>query len=117
MTWKEITDEFNKLSINDRKAYLDYLKSQSQRDYDKFVKSIRQQAVQDFWNYERELILNGKSTSNWTPKQIERIMNIDPETGAMNPNARAAFALNADGTSKFNSKQLTLGEVRCIMLM
>lgn len=91
MTIKEMTDNFNKLSVDGRVAYLDYLKGQSQEKYKKFLDGIKRQTIQDFWNHERELIFNGKSTSNWTPEQIERIMNIDPNTGNMRSNARAAF--------------------------
>ena len=44
-----ITNSFNELEIPDRKAYLEYLLGQSQEEYDKFIKIIRDQAVDDFW--------------------------------------------------------------------
>lgn len=48
-----ITNSFNELEIPDRKAYLEYLLGQSQEEYDKFIKIIRDQAVDDFWYNER----------------------------------------------------------------
>lgn len=75
---KRITQDFNSLSIDDRKAYLDYLKSQSTEEYNTFINAIRDQAVVDFWENERQLILkDGKCSRDWTPEQIEQILNFD----------------------------------------
>lgn len=66
MTRKEITDAFNSLSLDARKEYLEALKAESKTQYDKFIKDLGDQAVQDFWDNERELIKQGKGTRNWT---------------------------------------------------
>lgn len=41
----EITEKFNELEVDDRKAYLSALEKD---DYNKFIKDIRKQAVKDF---------------------------------------------------------------------
>lgn len=48
MTRKEITDVFNSLSLDARKEYLEALKAESKTQYDKFIKDLSDQAVQDF---------------------------------------------------------------------
>lgn len=75
---KEMTEYFNKFEVQDRKDFLEIL-SESERK--KFIKDIRNQAVSDFWWHEREAILNGECTRDWTPEQIERIMNISETSG------------------------------------
>ena len=76
MTRKEITDAFNSLSLDARKEYLEALKAESKTQYDKFIKDLSDQAVQDFWDNERELIKQGKGTRDWTIEQQQTIMNI-----------------------------------------
>lgn len=76
MTRKEITDAFNSLSLDARKEYLEALKAESKTQYDKFIKDLGDQAVQDFWDNERELIKQGKGTRDWTIEQQQTIMNI-----------------------------------------
>lgn len=76
MTRKEITDAFNSLSLDARKEYLEVLKTESKTQYDKFIKDLGDQAVQDFWDNERELIKQGKGTRDWTIEQQQTIMNI-----------------------------------------
>lgn len=75
------TSLFNKMAVEHRCQYLDYLKSVSERDYDNFMDDIRRQAMLDFWYHERELIKNGQCTKDWNPNQIENIMNINIDTG------------------------------------
>lgn len=75
------TTLFNRLTVEERKKYLDYLKSISKDTYDNFLDDIRRQAILDFWQHERELIGEGHSTRNWSHKQIESILNINRETG------------------------------------
>ena len=76
MTRKEITDAFNSLSLDARKEYLEALKAESKTQYDNFIKDLSDQAVQDFWDNERELIKQGKGTRDWTIEQQQTIMNI-----------------------------------------
>ena len=76
MTRKEITDAFNSLSLDARKEYFEALKAESKTQYDKFIKDLGDQAVQDFWDNERELIKQGKGTRDWTIEQQQTIMNM-----------------------------------------
>ncbi|MCR5234803.1 MAG: hypothetical protein K6E53_13005, partial [Lachnospiraceae bacterium] len=55
------------------------------------ISTIRKQAVQDFWTHEQELLKNGMSTRDWTPDQIESIMNISEKTGIASSNGNAAY--------------------------
>lgn len=64
---------FNKLSIEDRKIFLQSLTAEQ---YEKFIGEIRRQAVIDFWNNERDLIKQGSGTREWTPEQMEAILNV-----------------------------------------
>lgn len=75
------TRVFNSLGVEERKKYLDYLKSVSRNTYDNFLDDIRRQAILDFWQNERELICMGHCTREWNPSQIEYILNISTETG------------------------------------
>lgn len=70
MTRKEMADAFNSLDIAQRKQYLQTL---SESEYDKFIKDLGDQAVQDFWDNERELIKQGKGTRDWTVEQSRRM--------------------------------------------
>lgn len=74
MTRKELTDAFNSLSIEERKQFLQTL---SQTEYKKFIKDLGDQAVQDYWDNERELVKQGKGTRNWTVEQQNAILNKD----------------------------------------
>ena len=105
MTWKEKTAEFNALSINDRIKYLDSL---CEADRAKFIEGIRTQAVKDFWTHEQSLLREGKSTRNWTPEQIEQIMNISDKTGISSINGDKAIDLN--GKSYFGHHMLNVAE-------
>jgi len=73
MTRKELTDAFNSLSVEERKQFLQTL---SQTEYKKFIKDLGDQAVQDYWDNERELIKQGKGTRDWTVEQQNTILNI-----------------------------------------
>ena len=50
---KKITKAFNELKIDDRKSVLD---SMDESVREEFINKIRQQAVNDFWTHEQELI-------------------------------------------------------------
>lgn len=91
---KEMTKIFNELSVNDRIEFLSVLPDSDKK---KFIKDIRSQAVKDFWYHEREAILNGKSTRDWTPEQIESIMKINENTGEMSVNAGKAVVVDENG--------------------
>ena len=52
-TVKKLTESYNKLDVSTRKAFIDYL---SEAEREKFINKIRQQAVNDFWTHEQELI-------------------------------------------------------------
>ena len=88
---KEMTKEFNSLSIDDRQDFLDEL---SKEEKTKFISDIRTQAVKDFWTHEQALIQEGKCTRDWTPEQIEAILNISEKTGIISSNGEAAVDLN-----------------------
>lgn len=75
---KDITETYNSLSINDR---LKVLKKLGSEKSDLLIDKIRGQAVKDFWTHEQQLLKNGMSTRDWTPDQIESIMNISEKTG------------------------------------
>ena len=77
-TTKEITNAFNSLVVTDRKIVLEEMDDTVRKE---FINDIRKQAVKDFWYHEREAIMKGQSTYNWTPLQIEYIMNLSPKTG------------------------------------
>ena len=96
MTRKEKTDAFNRGSPDDRQAYLDKLSDDERK---KFTKDLRAQAVQDFWNNERDLIKKGECTRDWTPEQAERILNKSDKTGKELKNAKPAFEID-DETGK-----------------
>lgn len=79
-TIEETAEAFNSLEVSDRKRFLDSLTT---TEYDRFVGNMRRQAVLDFWENERELLKKGECTRDWTPEQIESIMNIDKNDGKM----------------------------------
>lgn len=101
-SWADRTKKFNELDVTDRKQYLNFLADISEDECDNFVDHIRKQAVQDFWDNERTLIQAGKSTENWTPEQIEHMMNFN-EDGTMKKHARAAMQVDANGKPVLNS--------------
>ena len=76
LTIKEMTKMFNELQIADRK---DFLSELEEVEREEFIEDIRQQAVDDFWVHERQAILEGKCTRDWTPEQIEQIMELTPK--------------------------------------
>lgn len=88
---KELTSGFNNLSIDDREIFLEML---PEEQYSKFISDIRTQAVKDFWTHEQALIKEGKCTRDWTPNQIEDILNISEKTGVMSINGEAAVDLD-----------------------
>ena len=75
---KEYTDDFNSLSMEDRRVFLGILSDTEAKD---FVDKIHNQAIDDFWTHERDLIEQGQCTRDWTPDQIESIMHISEKTG------------------------------------
>ncbi len=89
-----MTAFFNELQVDERKVFLKYLDGTAYKD---FIKKIRQQAVKDFWWHEREAILNGECTRDWTPEQIERIMNISETSGKMSTNAGKGLRIDENG--------------------
>ncbi len=96
---RTITDHFNSLDVTQRKSYIDFLYSLP--DGDKKAASItrllRNQAVDDFWENERQSILkDGKGSRDWTPEQIEQILNFD-ENGNMKSSAGVAQYLDDAG--------------------
>ena len=87
---KQKTRHFNQLSIRDRKVFLKSLSENEKKD---FISKIRTQAVKDFWTHEQALIKEGKCTRDWTPEQIEDILNISEKTGVMSINGEPAVDL------------------------
>ena len=78
MDKREITKGFNSFSVEDRRKLLSLFPTDERA---KFIDKLRCQASKNFWTHERELIENGQCTRNWTPEQIECIMNISEKTG------------------------------------
>ena len=87
---KDIVRQFNEFSIKNRKKIL---LNMDEEEQSKFISSIRKQAVKDFWTHEQALIKEGKCTRDWTPEQIEDILNISEKTGVMSINGEAAVDL------------------------
>jgi hypothetical protein len=85
------TEYFNQLSITDRNVFLRSLSENEKKD---FISKIRTQAVKDFWTHEQALIKEGKCTRDWTPEQVEEILNISEKTGIISINGEAAIDLN-----------------------
>ncbi len=73
LTLSELTQSFNKLSIENRRALL---KKLNEQEHAQFIEKLRHQAIQDFWNHERNLIREGKGTRDWIPEQMDSILNI-----------------------------------------
>lgn len=73
LSLSDMTKIFNDLPIEKRRLFLSKL---SDREHQLFIQKIRHQAVQNFWNQERDLIKEGKGTQKWILEQKESIMNI-----------------------------------------
>ncbi len=91
---KRMTKIFNEFSVDTRLEFLETLSDSSRK---KFINNIRNQAVEDFWFHEREAIMNGECTRDWTPEQIEQIMNISEKSGAMSTNAGKGLQVDGNG--------------------
>ena len=96
---KEMTKTYNEFSVTER---LDFLDALSETNREKFIEDIREQAVDDFWVHERQAILEGKCTRDWTPEQIEKIMALSNKTGKMSTNAGKTQQLDANGEPRLN---------------
>lgn len=99
MSRKEMTNEYNSLKVLDRIQYAEYLRNlpDNKETFNIFKDDIAKQAITDFWENERQLILNGgKGSRNWTPEQIEQILNFD-ENGNMKSSAGRAKYINEAG--------------------
>lgn len=92
------TTAFNALEVTERTKYLNNMVETERTN---FIDTIRQQAVQDFWNNERELIKQGRGTRDWTPEQMEAILNVG-ENGLEKSNARRSFQMDEYGEMDFN---------------
>jgi len=90
---REKTDVFNEWSVEERKQFLEGLTETVTK---KFIEDISDQAIQNFWNHERELIKQGLGTRQWAPEQMEAILNVG-EFGKEKLDAGRAFQLDADG--------------------
>lgn len=99
MSKKNMTIEFNKLSIPNRKEFLKLLHDKSVDAYDDFIDDIRDVAVQTFWTNERELINQGECTRDWVVEQIESIYNINEKTGNYRSNGGAAIFIDVKGNT------------------
>lgn len=102
---KEMTKAFNELSVDDR---LDFLDELSKEEKTKFISDIRTQAVKDFWTHEQSLIKEGKCTRDWTPNQVEDILNISEKTGMESINGDAA--IDIDGKKYFGHHMMNVAE-------
>ena len=78
--YRNITDSWNSLSIDKRKDFSAFLKTQPSNKSNKnaledITSILRKQAVDDFWTHERELVLQGKGSRNWSIDDQNRILN------------------------------------------
>lgn len=99
---KEMTEIFNQFDKSERLSFLELL---SDTDREEFIDNIRNQAVDNFWYHEREAILNGTCTRDWTPEQIENIMAISEKTGKMRIKAGKAPAMDENGVVLIDKKR------------
>ncbi|WP_303799673.1 calcium-binding protein, partial [Ruminococcus flavefaciens] len=99
MSRRDRTNAYNSLSVKERREFAEYLRNlpDNKTTFNKFKNDIAKQAIEDFWFNEREAIISGTSTYNWTPEQIEDIMNINPNTGKMNSKAGKARMYDIEG--------------------
>ncbi len=77
--YRNITDSWNSLSVDKRKDLSNFLKTQpssgSKKNALEDITSIlRKQAVDDFWTHEKELVLQGKGSRNWSIDDQNRIL-------------------------------------------
>lgn len=93
MSIKEMTNNFNKLKVKERTVFLNQLSEETRK---KFISDIRNQAVADFWTHERDLIKDGKCTRDWTPRQIEDIMNITKVKCVESVNGAVTYDVNGE---------------------
>lgn len=84
------TNAYNELSVADRLEVLDYLSNAENALVDK----VRGEAVRKFWTHEQELLKNVQCTREWTPDQIEEIMNISEITGRASINGDVPHDIN-----------------------
>ena len=105
---KKIMEHFNSLEISERKGYFKYLKSlpNGDREVAKLTAILREQAVTEYWNNERKLILSGENTREWTTEQIKAILNFD-ENGNMKSEAGRAFQIDELGNPIIDAKDNT----------
>lgn len=105
LSQKETNACFNSFSIKERKMILFRMDEDEER---KFISDIRTQAVRDFWTHEQSLIKEGKCTRDWTPDQIESILNISDKTGIMSINGDKAVDIN--GKAYFGHHMLSVAK-------
>jgi len=96
---RDMAHDFNQKPVAERKLHLNHLRNQSADMYNDFVDDLRDVAVQEFWTNERNLINQGECTRDWTPEQIEAILNISIENGMSRSNGGAAFYLDEYGNT------------------
>lgn len=82
---------WNGLSENDCNLFADYLKKipyKNKKNYlYEVVDNLHTQFTLDWWDAERELILQGKGTRNWTKAEQDIILNINKTTGKLGAHA------------------------------
>lgn len=90
---KKMTRIFNSFSEEEREVILESLPND--KAHERFINGIRKQAVNDFWTHERELIKDGKCTRDWTPEQIEEILNLK-KNGTIKANGGRAHDIDGE---------------------
>lgn len=94
------TIAFNALPVDGRNAYLNTLNKVELND---FTEKLRAKAVELFWTNERELIKKGLGTQDWTPEQMEAILNLGV-SGDEGKTGKAALVFNDNGELVLTSK-------------
>lgn len=61
------------------------------------IELLRRQAVQGFWDHERQLLSNGQCTRQWNFNEIEQIYNINITTGNKKKYAGKPIVCSNDG--------------------
>lgn len=86
---EELTTFIHNMKPNQRKIFLDnlendtivsYLNQISSNEKTRFLNLTQRDAVNAFWDKEKELVLQGKGTRNWTKEQQIQILNDETPT-------------------------------------
>ena len=92
-------------SLNEKKCneFAKYLKDTDFKKYKKIMQNLHDQFTKDWWDNERELILQGKGTRNWTTDQQKIILNINKKNGQLLKRIRSISIISKLSTGLTNN--------------